>query len=88
MKKSIAGYSIIVLFIFLPLIIVGMVQFYAETILGLDLSDRGVTNCGDICEEAKSKFNCFFRVGWFFVLTLPIGSIALLVWTFFVFRKK
>ena len=76
------GYIGIVLLACSPIIIAVLAGFFGSC-LGCNINEAGTDDCIRLGIPFGTIFSMFLVLGWFALLTIPIGAIAIVGWTIY-----
>ncbi len=86
-RKIVIGYGVILLWTFLPFIpvvIAGLIASYK----GVPLDEGGPHPCMVFGHDIGGLLYSMGVMGWFGLLTVPTGFLALLVFTIFIITRR
>src|ERR1700748_2859639 len=79
-KIIIIGYLLIAFFAFLP-IILALLAGSIGNCMGCNINEGGTDQCVKMGIHFGVLLNTMAAGGWLFLLTIPIGCIAIVIWT-------
>lgn len=75
-------YILILIFAFSPIIVATLAGFLGSC-LGCNINEGGTDPCYRLGIPLGIILSAFFTMGWFMLITIPLGAIAIVAWTIF-----